>query len=885
MPTEIERIDRRVKWALLVVSCLALVGLIGAALSETRFADWRQLRREYAGVLDDRASSSHERAMADAFNVEIVQNVVPALGRTDRCITCHTGMDDPRMRDQPHPFSTHPGHYLQVHDPNKFGCTICHEGQGLALEIDDAHGRSPHWEYPMLDRRYLRSSCTRCHAEAQVHTAGFLERLDESGDVAAGATLLRRGRRLAESNGCLGCHLLRGKGGTLGTDLTLEGDKTRHGFDFSHANSEHEVSEWLRAHFLNPQSVSPGSLMPAVPAEEDADALTAYMLSLRSRTALAVSDSRASESASGRRLWSTYCSACHGDDGRGSEVADIFTPSLNNSDALSVFSEDYLRQIIANGRSGTDMPAWREGAGNLSVAEIDRIVDEIQSWEQEGAIVANVSSSTGDLRSGRAYYLGRCANCHGRQGEGGVGNSLNSQTFLAVASDRFLAQTIIEGRPGTAMPSSRELSGQAVSDILRFIRSWQAEPPSWEAIRASLPTDDATAAIGARVYAANCASCHGASGEGGIGPSLRTPDLLGVVDQRYLATAIVHGRPDTAMPAWKHLPARDVAALLNLFSTWRGAPPKRFDLPRLAGDPVAGKLYYDLACVACHGDRGRGGVGPQIANRNFLAGASNELLFHWIRSGRQGTAMKGFAREEQGPHELSDRQIVDIIAYLRDLASVGDPPVLQVGAGDPTVGGRIFAGNCASCHGVFGEGASGPQLNNPSFLRAAPDGFLEATVVLGRTDTAMRAMVHGREGLAQIDPVNVADLVAYMRLWESTELWRKPRPVAEMSKRAIDAGREMYAAYCAGCHGPTGHGGRDGEGYFAPALNNPEFLEAASDGFLLATIARGRRDTPMPAYGMGGEDMVSLPPEQISDIVSFLRSWQADSNQAEGVSR
>jgi cytochrome c oxidase cbb3-type subunit 3 len=138
----------------------------------------------------------------------------------------------------------------------------------------------------------------------------------------------------------------------------------------------------------------------------------------------------------------------------------------------------------------------------------------------------------------------------------------------------------------------------------------------------------------------------------------------------------------------------------------------------------------------------------------------------------------------------------------------------------------------------------------------------------------MLSMVHGREGLGQVPVDNVRDLVAFMRQWEHPRTWRQTRRITEMSTRAIHAGQALYTTYCASCHGPQGGGPGDGPEYYAPALNNAEFLHAASDGFLLATIARGRVNTPMRAFGVGAEGIAELRSEEISDIVSFIRSWQ-----------
>jgi mono/diheme cytochrome c family protein len=55
-------------------------------------------------------------------------------------------------------------------------------------------------------------------------------------------------------------------------------------------------------------------------------------------------------------------------------------------------------------------------------------------------------------------------------------------------------------------------------------------------------------------------------------------------------------------------------------------------------------------------------------------------------------------------------------------------------------------------------------------------------------------------------------------------------------------------------------------------LRNPAFLDAVTDGFLQATIIRGRRGTAMRPYARGGQ----LELRDINDIVAYIRSWQAD---------
>ena len=76
------------------------------------------------------------------------------------------------------------------------------------------------------------------------------------------------GRALFERLQCTSCHRIHGEGGAIGPDLSYVGD--------------HRDRDWLIKHFRDPQSTSPGSIMPKFPLkEQELNDLTAYMLSLR----------------------------------------------------------------------------------------------------------------------------------------------------------------------------------------------------------------------------------------------------------------------------------------------------------------------------------------------------------------------------------------------------------------------------------------------------------------------------------------------------------------------------------------------------------------------------------------------------------------------------
>jgi ubiquinol-cytochrome c reductase cytochrome b subunit len=84
--------------------------------------------------------------------------------------------------------------------------------------------------------------------------------------------VIAHGQTLYANLGCAGCHRIHGNGGAIGPDLSYEGDAR-------------PDRAWHIKHFRDPQSVSPGSIMPKFPlTETELQDLTSYILSLK-RTA------------------------------------------------------------------------------------------------------------------------------------------------------------------------------------------------------------------------------------------------------------------------------------------------------------------------------------------------------------------------------------------------------------------------------------------------------------------------------------------------------------------------------------------------------------------------------------------------------------------------
>jgi len=88
----------------------------------------------------------------------------------------------------------------------------------------------------------------------------------------------------------------------------------------------------------------------------------------------------------------------------------------------------------------------------------------------------------------------------------------------------------------------------------------------------------------------------------------------------------------------------------------------------------------------------------------------------------------------------------------------------------------------------------------------------------------------------------------------------------------VTKGEMLYNQNCAVCHQPDAIG-KPG---FAPSLSNPEFLNIASDKFLMSTMRDGRVGTGMPPFSHLGR-------ESIKAIVAYLRSHEKLPNQADKI--
>ena len=99
--------------------------------------------------------------------------------------------------------------------------------------------------------------------------------------------------------------------------------------------------------------------------------------------------------------------------------------------------------------------------------------------------------------------------------------------------------------------------------------------------------------------------------------------------------------------------------------------------------------------------------------------------------------MAAYGKSQGGP--LEDVDIDLLLQWLYELSGVEKPIELSTESieGDVALGKKLYATNCASCHGMKGEGISAPALGKPMLLATASDAFLRYAISEGRDSTPM----------------------------------------------------------------------------------------------------------------------------------------------------
>jgi len=282
---------------------------------------------------------------------------------------------------------------------------------------------------------------------------------------------VEKGAALLPRVGCLSCHKLDERDGRVGPDLAW--------------TNAQRPADWLMAHFQDPKSVVPGSVMPPYPLPAVVfDALSRYLLA---RAAPAVP-------AEPKAQFAALCSRCHGETGHGDgPIAVYLDPrprDLSKSSFMKSKTRERLVASVTNGVPGTSMAPWGKVLGpERTTALVDYVLTNVAqvsatTVSQHEVPAANpVPYSRESAAEGEAIFLDRCWGCHGKKADGHGPNAddivprprnLRNTPFVRVLPYARLHESIKYGVQGTAMPAAGfdfSLDDRAIGNLVNFIYS------------------------------------------------------------------------------------------------------------------------------------------------------------------------------------------------------------------------------------------------------------------------------------------------------------------------------------------------------------------------------------------------------------------------------
>ncbi len=192
--------------------------------------------------------------------------------------------------------------------------------------------------------------------------------------------------------------------------------------------------------------------------------------------------------------------------------------------------------------------------------------------------------------------------------------------------------------------------------------------------------------------------------------------------------------------------------LFPAFGQIRNAPLTREDIQKATSN-------YAQYCALCHGVDREGNAAdfaPSLRSQSLMSTIPLNFLASSVAFGRPDTPMAAYLNEMGGP--LNMRDIFTLAIWLKfeskaETIALPEDPV----TGDPYSGARLYARECAECHGEKGEGISAPALANPAFLAFATDAYIRYAIEKGRDGTKMEAFGQ------TLSPEQMDDLTSYIR--------------------------------------------------------------------------------------------------------------------------
>lgn len=574
--------------------CLAIVPM------RDYFSEWRSIQRS--------------RGLSPAVR----QVWLPELGVTDRCSTCHL---------EPHTSVPHNG--------ERFGCTLCHGGDGVATTSADAHAG-------MLPARNIEAGCGQCHL-----------------DKLPGTPVLNRGRVLLARYRCGNCH---GAPRVEAPDLRHIAAKT--------------TREWIYSWIRNPKAYATTATMADFQfSESEARDVSAFLIA-QSEPVL-VGEAAVGNADDGATLYSeSYCTTCHAiENASGVAIGGNLGPELTRIGTK--VSAGWLTGFLRD-PGATRMPHYR-----FTDRQLANLVAYLMS-NTGGSATPPALMDTGSVPRGRRIVIERgCGSCHAingirppenfAPGLADVGSRPLTKILFVPGVNRDLSSYLTAkiGNPrlfGAQMKMPRySFSRDDLDAIVTALLAQTARTavlPAAVRIPGRTQSDYRPAGYaGSLMNELHCLECHSVNGRGGD----LAPDLTwegSAVQRQWLVSflkdpATIRPSLTSRMPHF-NLTGAEAADLADFIRTVYQNP----DIPTaaVAGNSTRGRelFYSTYVCQSCHilDDRkDKGYIGPVLASVGSRLNAS--WIYAYLKNPqalRPGTV--------EPNRNLTDEDARDLAAFL-----------------------------------------------------------------------------------------------------------------------------------------------------------------------------------------------------------------------------
>ncbi len=542
------------------------------------------------------------------------------------------------------------------------------------------------------------------------------------------------------------------------------------------------------------EQVSQGEAGESADTATEADTASAATAEDETTDDEVTEDEAATLISAGEELYAIHCASCHQLHGNGTSAF----PPLAGSGLVNAEDPAGVIDITLNGRG--HMPAF---AATLADQEVAAVTSFIRAeWDNNAAAVTVEQVSAAQERAAESAAADDTEEEAGEE----AAEEADATTEAAAAAE--------EAAP------AEEVSGDDA---------------------------DALLSAGEEVYAANCASCHQSEGEGNDSyPALAGSQLVTEEDPSAVIELVLHGQGE--MPAFADsLDEEEIAAVVSYIrNSWENEATA-VSVDQISGDQageaapeeteetaaaeaeatpadeaettatpaaspgeialtIRGDEVYRVACAACHHPNGQGterypalagsavvlAAEPAAAITIVLHGQGEMPPFADILAHQEIAAVLSHVRNTWG--QRAAPVTVDQVAQAQTAAatpaatSTAEVPEEAAAPADATAlinaGEAVYAGNCAACHQLHGQGTTAyPALD-------------ASTLVTADAATAAIAIVrHGQGEMPAfadiLDDEEIAAVVSYIRnAWDNEATLVEVAQVGQVASENSDVAND-----------------------------------------------------------------------------------------------